>query len=160
LDECEKNINAQQDESDNDSCSSVDTSILLDEWEKKSEESRAKLERTNAELNEWSETAARKWEELQKKWEKYDKEAKERQKRRAARQRQQKAREIEYEYQRAHSFDVRLIVPNIIEDIEEEEGEEEIAIESSKRDRFDDHVHDNMCATHPNKRLRREMHFG
>jgi predicted RNase H-like nuclease (RuvC/YqgF family) len=90
LDEWQKNNNAQQDESDNDSCSAVETRVLLDKWEKKAEEITAKLERTKAELKEWSEREARNWEELQKNWEKYDKEEKEHQKRRAARQRQQK----------------------------------------------------------------------
>mmetsp|Transcript_22148 Transcript_22148/g.40244 ORF Transcript_22148/g.40244 Transcript_22148/m.40244 type:complete len:114 (+) Transcript_22148:77-418(+) len=62
---------------------------------------------------------------------------KERQRMYALWERQKKGIEIEYEYRRAHFFDIRLIVPNIIEDcmdIEKEEDEEEAAIESSKRD--------------------------
>jgi len=43
-------------------------------------------------------------------------------------------------------------VPNIIEDIEEEDNED-ITIESSKRDRG------NMRASHPNKRPRLEAHL-
>jgi hypothetical protein len=81
LDESEKNNNAQQDESDNDSCSSVDTSVLLDGRKRQAEESRAKLEKTKAELKEWRETAAREKEEREKKWEKYDREEKARGKR-------------------------------------------------------------------------------
>jgi hypothetical protein len=91
--------------------------------------------------------------ERQKKFTEYDREEKEREKRRAARQRQQRVREIEYEYRRAHLFNVRLIVPNIIEDIEEEEDNEDITIESSKTDRG------NMRASRPNKRPRLEAHL-
>ena len=106
-----------------------------------------------AELKEWKEKRDKKKKERQKKWEKFDREEKEREKRRAAWQRQERVREIEYEYRRAHLFDIRLIVPNIIEDIEEEENEEDVTIESSKRDRG------NMCASRPNKRPRLEAHL-